>query len=466
MAKKSGQLDLLRGSLWKSVPLFAAPVAATSILEQFSNLIGTLMIGHFSAEGGDVGMAAIGSNLPLTSLLIQLFVGLSLGANVAIALAVGAGDEKRANRHAHTAIALSLIGVFAAVLMELFSRPMLQCLSVPPDAFEESLLFLRVYLIGIPAILLYDFEAAIFRSIGITRMPLVALAVSAALNAVLDAIFVAVLGWGVAGVALAMAIGYAASAAYLFARLLTAEPAIRIKLSSIRVDRDSAWSITRIGLPAGIQGAVFAIANVLIQTCINSLGTQVVAASSAALALEFICYSLLNSFSQACTTFVGQNRGAGNFERCKKILKVCLVEDGIVSLALIAFAVWQGRAVLSLFSSDADIVALGYVRICTIFPAYIFSMIYENISGYLRGFSISLSPSLLTVLGVCGVRLVWVVAVFPANPTFATIMTAYPASLGTTALLIAGALALLRPASAAQRANHRDEKSLGERDDS
>ena len=191
-----------------------------------------------------------------------------------------------------------------------------------------------------------------------------------------------------------------------------------------------------------------------------------VAASSAALTLEFICYSLLNSFSQACTTFVGQNRGAGNFERCKKILKVCLIEDGIVALALIAFAVWQGRAVLSLFSSDADIVALGYVRICTIFPAYIFSMIYENISGYLRGFSISLSPSLLTVLGVCGVRLAWVVAVFPANPTFATIMTAYPASLGTTALLIAGALALLRPVSAAQRAARRTESPHGERNDS
>lgn len=465
MAKKSDQLDLLRGSLWKSVPLFAAPVAATSILEQFSNLIGTLMIGHFSAEGGDVGMAAIGSSLPLTSLLIQLFVGLSLGANVAIALAVGAGDEKRANRHAHTAIALSLVGVFAAVLMELFSRPMLQCLSVPPDAFEESLLFLRVYIIGIPAILLYDFEAAIFRSVGITRMPLVALAVSAALNAVLDAIFVAVLGWGVAGVALAMVIGYAASAAFLFARLLTAEPAIRIQLSSIRIDRESACSIVRIGLPAGIQGAVFAIANVLIQTCINSLGTQMVAASSAALALEFICYSLLNSFSQACTTFVGQNRGAGNFERCKKILKVCLVEDGVIMCALIAFIIWQGRAILSPFSPDADTVALGYMRLCIIFPSYIFSIAYENISGYLRGFGISLLPSLLTLLGICGVRVFWVVAIFPASPTFGTIMAAYPVSGGACALLIAGALTLLRPASAAQRDARRAESSLGERDD-
>ena len=163
-----------------------------------------------------------------------------------------------------------------------------------------------------------------------------------------------------------------------------------------------------------------------------------------------MCYSLLNSFSQACTTFVGQNRGAGDFKRCKKVLKVCLVEDGAIAFAMIALMVWQGQAVLSLFSSDAEVIGIAYVRICTIFPAYVFSMAYENMSGYLRGFGISMPPSLLTVLGVCGVRLFWVAAVFPASPTFATIMTAYPVSLGITALLIAGALAFFRPAATAQ----------------
>lgn len=194
MAKQRDRLDLLHGSLWKTVPLFAMPVAATSILEQLSNLIGTLMIGRFSPDGGAVGMAAVGSNLPLTSLIIQFFVGISLGANVAIAYATGAGDKQRANRCAHSAIALSVVGVAVAIAMELASRPILQCLSVPADTFDEALLFLRIYLIGIPAILLYDFEAAVFRSVGITRMPLIALAVSAALNAVLDVLFVPVLG--------------------------------------------------------------------------------------------------------------------------------------------------------------------------------------------------------------------------------------------------------------------------------
>ena len=289
MAKQRDRLDLLHGSLWKTVPLFAMPVAATSILEQLSNLIGTLMIGRFSPDGGAVGMAAVGSNLPLTSLIIQFFVGISLGANVAIAYAAGAGDKQRANRCAHSAIALSVVGVAVAIAMELASRPILQCLGVPADTFDEALLFLRIYLIGIPAILLYDFEAAVFRSVGITRMPLIALAVSAALNAVLDVLFVPVLGWGVAGVAWAMVIGYAASAVFLFLRLLKADEPIRIDVSRLRIDRESPASIIRIGLPAGIQGAVFAIANIVIQTCINSLGTQVVAASSAALTLEFVC---------------------------------------------------------------------------------------------------------------------------------------------------------------------------------
>ena len=449
MTKSHDQLDLLHGSLWKTVPLFAMPVAATSILEQLSNFIGTLMIGHFSPDGGSIGMAAVGSNLPLTSLIIQFFVGISLGANVVIAYAVGSKDEYQASRCAHSAIALSLIGVVVAVVMEVFSQPILQCLGVPADAFEDALLFLRIYLIGIPAILLYDFEAAVFRGIGITRMPLVALAVSAVLNAVLDIIFVPVLGWGVAGVALAMVIGYSASAVFLFVRLLKATGPIRIDRSRLRIDRESAKSIVRIGLPAGIQGAVFAVANIVIQTCINSLGTQVMAATSASLALEFVCYSLLNSFSQACTTFVGQSRGAGDFDRCKQTLKACMIEDIALALIVIAFMIWQGRAVMLLFSADPEVIALGYMRICIVFPTYIFSMAYENMSGYLRGFGISLPPSILTVIGVCGVRLLWVALVFPAYPTYISVLFAYPLSLGVTALLMVGALAFFRPATTA-----------------
>ena len=451
MAQSNTNIDILHGSLWRDIPLFALPVAITGILEQLSNLIDTLMIGHFSPDGGALGMAAVGSTTPIATLLIMLFVGLSLGANVTIAHAVGAGDHERANRCAHTAVVLALLGVVATILMEIASRPVLQCLSVPPEIFNDALIYLRVYLLGIPAILLFNFEAAVFRSVGVTRMPLVALAISAALNVVLDGAFVAFLGWGAAGVALATVLCYIVSSGFLFTRLLKADEAIRIDPRRLRIDRESVTKIVRIGLPAGIQGSVFSLANILIQTCINSLGAQVVAASSAALALEFVCYSLLNSFSQACTTFVGQNSGAGNLGRCKKVLKVALIEDAIITIVMIALVVWQGRTILALFSSDAEVLDIAYVRVCTLFPAYVFSMAYENMSGYLRGFGISALPSALTAIGVCGTRFFWALVVFPAHPTFATVMLAYPVSFSTTALLIAGALAYCRPAQQAMR---------------
>ena len=449
MAQSNTNIDILHGSLWRDIPLFALPVAITGILEQLSNLIDTLMIGHFSPDGGTLGMAAVGSITPIATLLIMLFIGLSLGANVTIAHAVGAGNKDRANRCAHTAVVLALLGVVVAILMEIASRPVLQCLSVPPEIFNDALVYLRVYLLSIPVILLFNFEAAVFRSVGVTRMPLMALAISAALNIVLDGIFVAFLGWGAAGVALATVLCYIVSSGFLFTRLLKADEAIRIDPRRLRIDRESVTKIVRIGLPAGIQGSVFSLANILIQTCINSLGAQVVAASSAALALEFVCYSLLNSFSQACTTFVGQNSGAGNLERCKKVLKVALIEDAIITVVMIVLVVWQGRTILTLFSSDAEVLDIAYVRVCTLFPAYVFSMVYENMSGYLRGFGISALPSALTAIGVCGTRFFWALVVFPAHPTFATVMLAYPVSFSTTALLMAGALAYCRPAQQA-----------------
>lgn len=453
MAQSNTSIDILHGSLWRDIPLFALPVAITGILEQLSNLIDTVMIGHFSPDGGTLGMAAVGSTTPIATLLIMMFVGLSLGANVTIAHAVGAGNRDRANRCAHTAVVLALLGVVVTILMEIASRPLMQCLSVPPEIFNDALVYLRVYLLGIPAILLFNFEAAVFRSVGVTRMPLMALAISAALNVVLDGIFVAFLGWGAAGVALATVLCYIVSSGFLFTRLLKADEAIRIDPRRLRIDRESVTKIVRIGLPAGIQGSVFSLANILIQTCINSLGAQVVAASSAALALEFVCYSLLNSFSQACTTFVGQNNGAGNLSRCKDVLKVALIEDAIITVVMIVLVVWQGRTILTLFSSDAEVLDIAYVRVCTLFPAYVFSMVYENMSGYLRGFGISALPSALTAIGVCGTRFFWALVVFPAHPTFATVMLAYPISFGTTTLLIAGALAYCRPAQQAMRLN-------------
>ena len=446
-SRTSGRgLDILGGSLWAGIPAFALPVAATSILEQLANLIDVVIVGRFTGDMGTVNMAAVGSNTPITSLILNLFIGLALGANVVIANAVGRQDHDMARRAAHTSVALAAVGVAITVICEAVSGPLLALMRVDAQVMPEALLFFRIFVLGLPSILLYNFEAAIFRSVGVTKMPLQALALSTALNVVLALVFIPVLGWGVAGSAFATVCSYTTAAAILFVRLLGAEGPIRIEPRLIGVDGAALGRIVRIGAPAGLQTAVFALANMVIQSCINSLGTEAMAASSAAMSLEYVCYNLLNSFSQACTTFVGQNSGAGKVARCRKALGVCLVEDGIVAAAMVGAMLVAGRQVLALFNADPQVVELGYLRVCSIFPAYVFSMVYENVSGYLRVFGISVLPAALTTAGVCGVRFVWIGTVFAATPTFGTLLLVYPVSLGITCLLIVGALVWCHPA--------------------
>ena len=437
---------MLTGSLWRAIPLFALPVAATSILEQLSNLIATVVIGQFSGTEGTLGMAAVGANTPVVSLVLNLFIGISLGSNVVIANAIGKGDQKTVTRAVHTSILMATVGFVVTVLGEIFAEQILLSLSVPSETLAQAALYLRVYLLGMPSILLYNFEAAIFRSVGVTRMPLQALMVSTVVSVGLDLIFVPVLHWGVVGVALATAIAYTISAATLFVRLLKTDSVVRVSMADMAIDTAVLARIVRIGLPAGIQSGVFALANIIIQSAINSLGTEVMAASSAAMSLEYVCYNLLNSFSQACTTFVGQNYGARNIQRCKQVLKVCLVEDLMLAVVTIGGVVFFGKNLLALFNPDPNVVSIGYIRTCSIFPAYVFSMCYENFSGYMRGFGISAVPAALTALGVCGLRFFWVFCIFPTSRTFTTLMAIYPISLCVTSLLIFGALMVVRPA--------------------
>ena len=437
---------MLTGSLWRAIPLFALPVAATSILEQLSNLIATVVIGQFSGTEGTLGMAAVGANTPVVSLVLNLFIGISLGSNVVIANAIGKGDQKTVTHAVHTSILMATVGFVVTVLGEIFAEQILLSLSVPSETLAQAALYLRVYLLGMPSILLYNFEAAIFRSVGVTRMPLQALMVSTVVSVGLDLIFVPVLHWGVVGVALATAVAYTISAATLFVRLLKTDSVVRVSMADMAIDTAVLARIVRIGLPAGIQSGVFALANIIIQSAINSLGTEVMAASSAAMSLEYVFYNLLNSFSQACTTFVGQNYGARNIQRCKQVLKVCLVEDLMLAAVTIGGVVFFGKNLLALFNPDPNVVSIGYIRTCSIFPAYVFSMCYENFSGYMRGFGISAVPAALTALGVCGLRFFWVFCIFPTSRTFTTLMAIYPISLCVTSLLIFGALMVVRPA--------------------
>lgn len=443
---KKQKLDMLNGSIWNKLPVFALPIAATGILEQLFNASDIAIVGNFAQTDKTAAVAAVGANSPIIGLILNLFIGIALGANVVIANAIGRDDKQTVQKAVHTSMVVSVIGgVLVAIIGELIAEPLLTVLNVPDDVLELALLYLRIYFLGMPVILLYNFEAAIFRSIGETKMPLIALTLSGILNVLLNLFFVIVLKMSVNGVATATVLANVVSAGILYIKLVKSDKYIKVEFKKLRIDGKVFAKIMQIGLPAGIQSAVFAVANIVIQGAINSLGTVVIAASSAAFNIEIIAYNVMNSFSQACTTFVGQNFGANKIDRCKKTLFLCLIEDAIASGTAIFIVLITGKFLLSIFNNNPEVIEIGYTRLVIIFIAYIFSMLYEVMSGYLRGFGFSLVPAILTTVGVCVLRIIWINTIFPANRTFVTIMTAYPVSLATTAVLIFIALIIYRP---------------------
>ena len=440
------QLDMLHGPIWNKIPRFALPVAATAILEQLFNASDVAVVGNFTGADSTVAVAAVGANSALIGLIVNLFIGIALGTNVVIANAIGHGDRQTVHKAVHTSVLVALIGgILVALLGELVAAPVLGLLNVPEDVFPLALLYLRIYLAGMPVILLYNFEAAIFRSIGETKTPLIALASSGVLNVILNLFFVAVLHMTVNGVAIATVISNAVSSVLLYCKLRRSTREIKLEPKQLRLDGPVLRRILQIGLPAGVQSAVFSISNIVIQSAINSLGTVVMAASSAAFNIEIITYYLLNSFTQACTTFVGQNFGAGELRRCRRTLLLSLGEGIAVLAAAVSTILFFGKPLLSIFNRDPAVIAVGYTRLVLVMLSHGLSLVYDIVSGYLRGFGISLVPALLTMLGVCGIRIAWVEFVFPQSRTFQTLMTVYPISLAATALLLLAALAFYRP---------------------
>lgn len=444
--KRSLAIDILNGPMWDKILRYALPVAATGILGQLFNASDIAIVGNF-AEGDTVAaVAAVGANGPVIGLLLNIFIGIALGANVVIANAIGRGDKETVSRAVHTSIVAAVLGgIIVGLLGQLVAEPVLSMLQVPEDVFPLALKYMRIYLLGLPVIFLYNFEAAIFRSAGDTKTPLVALALSGVLNVILNLFFVVVLNKTVDGVAIATVLANVVSSVVLLRRLLRSELFIHVELKNLRIDWKILWRILKIGVPAGIQGAVFSLSNIVVQSAINSLGKVTMAASSAAFNVEIMAYYILNSFGQACTTFVGQNYGAGQIDRCRKALKLCLIESVIATACAVCIALLSGKYLIALFNNDPEVIRLGMVRLKFIFMSYIFSTIYECMSGYMRGFGISLTPALLTIFGVCGTRIIWIYTVFPMSQTFETIMQVYPISLAINMVLIFCALIITRP---------------------
>ena len=445
-AVQTRKMDMLHGPLWNKIPQFALPVAATAILEQLFNASDVAVVGNFSGDASTIAVAAVGANSFIISLVVNFFIGIALGANVVIANAIGRDDPEDVHRAVHTAVVLSVAGGAAIALIgELAAGTLLSTLNVPDEVLPYALLYLRIYLLGMPVILLYNFEAAVFRSVGDTRVPLQTLAFSGVLNVLLNVFFVVMLHMTVNGVATATVLSNAVSAALLLVRLCRTDKVIRLNLRQLRIDRHSLQKILQIGLPAGLQSAVFSISNIVIQSAINSLGTLVMAASSAAFNVEVITYDILTAFAQACTTFVGQNSGAGQLVRCRKTLQLSLLEGALALVVSVSTILYFGKSLLSLFNSDPQVIDLGYIRLVMTMTAHSFALLYEVMAGYLRGFGISLVPAVLATFGVCGVRILWIATAFPKTPTFRTILMAYPISLSATAVMIFIALLIYHP---------------------
>lgn len=444
--KRGLAIDILNGPMWDKILRYALPVAATGILGQLFNASDIAIVGNFAQGDTVAAVAAVGANGPVIGLLLNIFIGIALGANVVIANAIGRGDSNTVSRAVHTSIVAAVIGgIIVGALGQLVAEPVLSMLQVPEDVFPLALKYMRIYLLGLPVIFLYNFEAAIFRSAGDTKTPLIALALSGVLNVILNLFFVVVLNKTVDGVAIATVLANVVSSVVLLRRLLRSELFIHVEFKNLRIDWKILWRILKIGVPAGIQGAVFSLSNIVVQSAINSLGKVTMAASSAAFNVEVMAYYILNSFGQACTTFVGQNYGAGQIDRCRKALKLCLIESVIATACAVCIALLSGKYLIALFNNDPEVIRLGMVRMKFIFMSYIFSTIYDCMSGYMRGFGISLTPALLTIFGVCGTRIIWIYTVFPASQTFETIMQVYPISLAINMVLIFCALIITRP---------------------
>lgn len=434
-AKSNDMSDLLHGSIWRKVLIFALPLALTSVLQQLFSAADVAVLGTFVGKNS---MAAVGSNSPVLGLMINMFIGISVGANVIMSRFTGAQDKEGVGRAAHTAVILALLsGITIAIVGNIIANPIVDILGVPEDIAPLSIRYLRILFGGMPFIMLYDFESAIFRSQGDTRTPLICLAFSGIVNVALNIFFVVAMGMDVEGVALATVLADALSAALLFYYLKKHEGLVRIHLSELKIDRRITKSILKIGVPSGMQGMVFSISNLLIQSAINSLGTDAMAGATASFNIEIMAYFISNAFGQAAVTFVGQNHGAANYQRCKEIVKQTQILNWISMIVFGIVMIVFGREVLGIFNDDMAVIRLGYERLVILMVAEVLNSTIETLSGGMRGYGYSMSPAIVTLIGVCGVRIVWVYTFFKLYPTWFNLLLVYPVSWAITAAMMA-----------------------------
>ena len=436
------QIDMLHGSLLDKILIFALPLAASMMLQQLFNSADVAVVGRFDSPQA---MAAVGSNGAAINLFVNLFVGLSVGANVVVAKYIGKNETENINDAIHTSISIALIsGVLLLVGGITAAKSLLTLMNTPSDIIDLAVVYFRIYFLGMPFIMLYNFGSAVLRSKGDSKRPLLCLATSGVINVILNLIFVIIFRLSVVGVALATVTSNVISALMIMYFLFNEEAPFTFSVKRLSLKKVYVTQILRIGLPAGIQGMLFSISNVTIQTAINGLGSYASAGSAAALNFDFLAYYVVAAFTQAVVTFTSQNFSAGNYQRCKKVFALTMSAGLLLTgLACATCAIWKTE-ILSLYTVNPEVLSYAETRMLHAVAFLWLCNVYEISGGALRGMGYSTLPAVIILLGCCVLRIVWVYTVFRVYNNFAFLMNVYPVSWIITGIVTISAYFLIR----------------------
>ena len=425
--------SMLEGPLFANIILYTIPIILTSVLQLLFNAADLVIVGRFC---GSLSVAAVGATTYITNLLVNFFVGLSVGAGVTVAHGIGSNQEEVVRRTVHTTLPMALVsGAVLTVVGVTCSETFLRWMDTPDTVLPLSAVYMKICFGGVTFTMVYNFCAAILRAAGDTRSPLVYLTFSGVLNVLMNLVFVRVLDMNVAGVALATTLSQGVSAALVVMALVRRRDACRMELGKIRFYGEQIRKIIRIGLPAGTQSALFSISNVLVQSSMNSFGEVFVSGNAAATNMEGFLFASLNSFHQTTVNFVGQNTGAHRYDRVKKTLWICLASVCAAGIAFSCLAVGFGPRLLAVYITEsAEAIRYGMLRLTNVASLYFLCGMMDVSTGALRGLGASVVPMVICLLGACGLRIVWIATVFRAIPTPRCLFACYPISWVVTLL--------------------------------
>ena len=443
MRYQEKNINMLSGSLYKSILLFTIPIALSSMLQQLFNAADTAIVGFFDTASS---LAAVGTNGEIIALIVSLSSGLSIGVNVMIAQQIGQHKENNLTSMIQTAMSLAImIGILGLIFGQCIATPVLTLIKTPPDILNSSILYLRIYFVSYPFLMLYDFGSAILRAYGNSRYPFIALTLSGIVNVFLNLIFVVFFQFGVFGVAVATAISTMFSAILVIFRLKKEISVIPFSLKKCDMQLKIIVTILRIGIPSAVQSAVFCFANIFVQACVNGFGSYAIAGSTIAMNFEYFTYYVITAFGQTATTFTSQNHSAGQYQRCKKILWVCLICSIVSSMILIEPLVIFRNFFAGFFSTNKVVIKQACLRIMCILFFEPLCNLYEIPAGVLRGSRHSLYPAVATIVGTCCFRILWICTVFLQYHELNILYYAFPISWVLTILLIVTGFILIRP---------------------